>query len=56
MGLTVFRTDECVELHNWKTRYTWHGSMGKVELDFDIKSGRYKEREKIEDFDWSIEI
>ena len=52
-GLTVYRADDHVQIHNWKTRYTWHGSVGAVELDFVEQSGTYVEREAVEDdYDW----
>lgn len=55
IGLTVYRTADSVQIHNWKTRFTWWGKVGMVELDFDIENGRYKEKEYIPDnYDWSI--
>jgi twinkle protein len=54
-GLTVYRSDEGVEIHNWKARWGWQGSLGSVNMEFNPVNGRYKEREQIEDnFDWEF--
>lgn len=45
-GITVHRTDEAVEIHCWKVRFGWMGSMGMCCLDYDVPTGRYIERKE----------
>ena len=55
MGLTVYRGDSGVEIHNWKCRWGWQGSLGNVKMSFNPINGRYKELEEVEDnFDWNF--
>jgi len=55
MGLTVYRGDSGVEIHNWKCRWGWQGSLGNVKMSFNPVNGRYKELEEVEDnFDWNF--
>jgi twinkle protein len=55
MGITVYRGEQSVEIHCWKCRWGWNGSLGSVNLTFNPVNGRYKEVEESEDdFDWSF--
>jgi twinkle protein len=55
VGITVHRNESDVEIHTWKCRFSWNGSLGNVRLGFNPINGRYFEQEKIEDnFDWDI--
>tara|TARA_R100001129_G_scaffold98911_1_gene67327 strand:+ start:1328 stop:3073 length:1746 start_codon:yes stop_codon:yes gene_type:complete len=55
-GVTVFRGDTGVEIHNWKQRWGWHGKTGSVIMSYNTVNGRYQELEEIEDdYDWSID-
>ncbi len=54
IGVTVYRTEEDVEIHCWKMRWSWQGKQGVVSLDFDPLTGRYIEKEEVEDdFSWA---
>ena len=54
-GLTIYRSESGVEIHNWKARWGWQGKMGSVNMIFNPINGRYAEAEEIEDnFDWDI--
>ena len=54
IGVTVYRTEEDVEIHCWKMRWAWQGKQGVVSLDFDATSGRYIEKEEVEDdYKWA---
>ena len=33
-GLTVYRGEEGVEIHNWKARWGWQGKMGSVTVSY----------------------
>lgn len=44
MGFTIHRRASTVELHVWKCRFKWVGGIGMVELDYDLPTGRYKEK------------
>ena len=55
VGVTVYRGDQGVEIHCWKCRFGWNGSLGSVRLSFNPVNGRYEELEEVEDdFDWTI--
>jgi len=43
LGITVHRTDDCVEIHCWKSRFKWVGQQGVAALSYDMASGRYQE-------------
>lgn len=46
-GLTIHRPAEdrrVTEVHNWKTRFAWTGSEGKIDLFHDRDTGRYSEQ------------
>ena len=54
-GLTVYRGEEGVEIHNWKARWGWQGKLGSVNMTFNPVNGRYAEIEEVEDnFDWEF--
>ena len=54
-GITVYRGDDGVQIHNWKARWGWQGSLGNVTMQFNPVNGRYREIAKVEDdFDWEI--
>ena len=54
-GLTVYRGEEGVEIHNWKARWGWQGSLGSVNMSFNPVNGRYAEIEAVADnFDWEF--
>ena len=54
-GLTVYRGEEGVEIHNWKARWGWQGKLGSVNMTFNPVNGRYTEIEEVEDnFDWEF--
>ena len=44
-GITVHRLGEHIEVHSWKCRFKWVGSIGSAELQYDPVTGRYKDRE-----------
>tara|TARA_B100000927_G_scaffold114506_4_gene92658 strand:- start:1467 stop:3215 length:1749 start_codon:yes stop_codon:yes gene_type:complete len=44
LGVTVHRTDECVEIHCWKSRFKWVGSQGVAHLSYNMFNGTYTER------------
>jgi twinkle protein len=43
LGITVHRTEDCVEIHCWKSRFKWVGQQGVAALSYDMASGRYQE-------------
>ncbi len=43
LGITVHRTDECVEIHCWKSRFKWVGQQGVAALDYNLSTGRYEQ-------------
>lgn len=43
LGITVHRTDECVEIHCWKSRFKWIGQQGVSALSYDLPTGRYQQ-------------
>lgn len=47
-GLTVHRDAEGVQLHCWKSRFKWIAQIGKVDIKYDIPSGRYYDPNHIE--------
>lgn len=47
MGITVHRPDMLenkTEFHNWKTRFSFQGKVGKVDLSYDVATGVYFEK------------
>jgi len=48
-GLTVHRAGDHIEVHSWKCRFKWVGSIGVSELEYDPVCGRYKDREQAPD-------
>ena len=42
LGVTVHRTDDCVEIHCWKSRFKWVGSQGVAMLQYNMSNGRYE--------------
>jgi len=42
-GITVHREDEHIEVHCWKSRFKWVGSVGMGELHYNFINGRYYE-------------
>ena len=54
-GITVYRSDDGVQIHNWKARWGWQGSLGNVTMHFNPVNGRYREITEVkDDFDWDI--
>ncbi|MGA0128436.1 MAG: toprim domain-containing protein [Burkholderiales bacterium] len=53
MGVTVHRKRDETEVHVWKSRFKWVGSVGEVGLNYDIPTGRYSDKF---DADWGIEL
>jgi twinkle protein len=44
LGVTVHQNkNKEVEIHCWKVRFKWLGSVGKTTLHYDIPTGRYSE-------------
>ena len=55
MGMTVYRGDEGVEIHCWKCRWGWNGSLGSVNLTFNPVNNQYEQAEVIADnYDWDF--
>ena len=55
LGLTVYRGEDSVELHVWKSRWQWLARIGSTSLKFNPTNGRYEEAEEVEDdFDWEF--
>lgn len=48
MGVTVHRTRDQTQVHVWKSRFKWVGSIGEVELDYDIPTGRYSDKPPVD--------
>ena len=45
LGITVHQNkDRGVEIHCWKVRFKWIGKVGKVQLKYDVPTGRYSEK------------
>ncbi len=44
LGWTVHIEQGVVQLHVWKCRFKWIGKIGMCELDYDLPTGRYKEK------------
>ena len=42
-GLTVHRTGEHIEVHSWKCRFKWIGTVGHAKLNYDPVNGRYRD-------------
>jgi twinkle protein len=43
MGVTVHRSGDQTEVHVWKSRFKWVGRIGKIELNYDLPTGRYSD-------------
>ena len=55
IGVTVSRGDLGAEIHCWKCRFGWNGSLGTAILSFNPVNGRYEEVQKLEDdYDWEF--
>jgi len=44
LGITVHRNGGVTEIHAWKVRFKWQGSVGMCRLNYNIANGRYEER------------
>jgi len=44
-GITVHREEAHIEVHSWKCRFKWVGSVGQADLQYDPVTGRYRDRE-----------
>jgi len=44
MGVTVHRNGNETEVHVWKSRFKWVGQIGKVDLNYDLPTGRYSDK------------
>lgn len=42
-GLTIHRTDKCVEVAVWKCRYRWVGTQGETSMLYSKTAGTYSE-------------
>lgn len=42
LGITVHRTEDCVEVHCWKSRFKWVGQQGVACLSYNLSNGRYE--------------
>jgi twinkle protein len=55
-GITVYRGQDGVEIHNWKQRWGWHGKTGHVIMDYNSINGRFIElSDEQDDFDWEFD-
>ena len=43
LGITIHRTDDCVEVHCWKSRFKWVGQQGVACLAYNMSNGRYED-------------
>ena len=43
-GITVHRAEEHIEVHSWKCRFKWVGTVGQASLNYDPVTGRYRDR------------
>jgi hypothetical protein len=43
-GITVHRAEEHIEVHSWKCRFKWVGTVGQASLTYDPVTGRYRDR------------
>jgi twinkle protein len=50
-GITVHRLGEYIEVHSWKCRFKWIGTVGSAKLSYDPVNGRYKDYE-----DWEEQV
>ena len=44
MGVTVHRAGNATEVHVWKCRFKWAGSVGMVGLDYHLPTGTYSDK------------
>lgn len=44
LGITVHRAGDVTEVHAWKVRFKWQGSVGMARLSYDLDSGQFTER------------
>lgn len=58
MGVTVHRNDGQTEVHVWKSRFKWVGKVGMVELNYDLSTGTYSDKQSsLIDDEWdNIEL
>lgn len=53
MGVTVHRNKNQTQVHVWKSRFKWVGSVGDVELEYDLPTGRYSDKhDPLKIFEW----
>jgi len=48
LGITIHRTEDCVEVHCWKSRFKWVGQQGVACLAYNMSNGRYEDFTKPE--------
>jgi len=48
VGLTVHRGLAGVEIHCWKMRYKWIGNQGMTYIDYDVPTGRYSDKSRLD--------
>ena len=48
LGITIHRTDDCVEVHCWKSRFKWVGQQGVACLAYNMSNGRYEDFASLE--------
>jgi len=42
LGITVHRSEDCTEVHCWKSRFKWVGQQGVEMLKYDVSCGRFE--------------
>ena len=52
MGVTVHRRKNDTEVHVWKSRFKWVGTVGMCELNYHIPTGRYSDVPDPTDIDY----
>ena len=48
LGVTVHRVGDISEIHVWKCRFKWIGSVGMTRLKYDRQTGLYSERNEVD--------
>ena len=58
MGVTVHRNRNQTEVHVWKSRFKWVGSVGMVELNYHIPTGTYSDKQHWNNAssDWDVDL
>ena len=57
MGVTVHRNKNQTEVHVWKSRFKWVGSVGMVDLNYHIPTGTYSDKQHWNNSsDWDVDL